>query len=160
MAGARARCAPVVLVGWSMGAAIIGALLDRSALAAAVAAWCGTRRWWTGGPRCASRPASAASRPGSPRSPRAVTRRRIGIDFDRFDLLARPPAVRPPTLVMHSTGDTAVPVAQPGLAAVAPELGWPIRLPRGARRRAHRRVERRPGGLRAGRHRLPDEVLR
>ena len=37
--------------------------------------------------------------------------RRIGIDFDRFDLIAHPPAVRPPTLVIHTTGDSAVPVA-------------------------------------------------
>ena len=58
-----------VLVGWSMGAAIIGALLSRSALATGWRPACGTPRSWTGGPRCASRPASATSRPRSPRSP-------------------------------------------------------------------------------------------
>ena len=57
-----------------------------------------------------------------------VTRRRIGIDFDRFDLVRRPPAVRPPTLIVHSSSDTAVPVGPSrALAAVAPALGWPIR---------------------------------
>ena len=41
---------------------------------------------------------------------------------------ARPPAaVRPPTLLIHTAGDTAVPV-QPSraLAAAAPALGWPM----------------------------------
>ena len=58
-----------------------------------------------------------------------VTRRRIGIDFDRFDLLSRPPAVRPPTLIVHSTEDTVVPVGPSRrLAAVAPRLDWPIRF--------------------------------
>jgi Predicted peptidase len=58
----------------------------------------------------------------------AVTTRRIGIDFDRFDLRRRPPAVRPPTLVVHSTEDTAVPVAASrALVAAAPGLDWPMR---------------------------------
>jgi fermentation-respiration switch protein FrsA (DUF1100 family) len=57
-----------------------------------------------------------------------VTSRRIGIDFDRFDLRRRPPATRPPTLLVHSSGDTAVPVAASReLAAAAPELDWPMR---------------------------------
>nr|MBA3908130.1 alpha/beta hydrolase [Pseudonocardiales bacterium] len=56
-----------------------------------------------------------------------ITHRRIGIDFDRFDLARRPPAVRPPTLMIHSTGDTAVPVGPTrALAAVAPAMGWPM----------------------------------
>ncbi len=68
------------------------------------------------------------------RIPPALTRltaglahRRIGIDFDRFDLRRRPPAVRPPTLMIHSVGDTAVPVGPSReLAAVAPAMGWPM----------------------------------
>jgi dienelactone hydrolase len=92
-AGAR----QFVLVGWSMGAAIIGALLSRSELAALTEV---TTR---------------------------VAGRRIGIDFDRFDLRKNPPAVRPPTLLVHTAGDRAVPV-QPSrtLAAAAPALGWPM----------------------------------
>ena len=53
----------------------------------------------------------------------AFTGRRIGIDVDRFDLLRNPPAVRPPTLVVHSDADTAVPVTTSrALAAAADRL--------------------------------------
>jgi alpha-beta hydrolase superfamily lysophospholipase len=115
----------VVLVGWSMGAAIIGALLDRSALASKVAAlvWDAPLLDWRATLRQQARirripPALTALTAG-------MAHRRIGIDFDRFDLRRRPPAVRPPTLVIHSAGDSAVPV-QPSrdLAAVAPAMGW------------------------------------
>ncbi len=117
----------VVLVGWSMGAAIIGALLDRSALASKVAAlvWDAPLLDWRATLRQQARirripPALTVLTTG-------MAYRRIGIDFDRFDLRRRPPAVRPPTLVIHSAGDTAVPV-QPSreLAAVAPAMGWPM----------------------------------
>ncbi len=118
----------IVLFGWSMGGAITGAFLDRSPMRRAWPPWSGTRRWSTGGPRCASRRATGGCRPGCSPLATAVTSRRIGIDFDRFDLLRRPPAVRPPTLLVHSTGDTAVPVAASrALAAAAPALGWPLR---------------------------------
>ncbi|MFL6186201.1 MAG: alpha/beta hydrolase family protein, partial [Actinomycetes bacterium] len=57
-----------------------------------------------------------------------VAGRRIGIDFDRFDLRSHPPAVRPPTLVVHSDADTAVPVGPSrALAAAAARLDWPMR---------------------------------
>jgi uncharacterized protein len=117
----------VVLVGWSMGAAIIGALLSRSTLAARVAAlvWDAPLVDWRATLRQQARirrlpPALTALTTG-------FAGRRIGIDFDRFDLLAHPPAVRPPTLMIHTVGDTAVPV-QPtrALAAAAPALGWPM----------------------------------
>ena len=117
----------VVLVGWSMGAAIIGALLSRSALAARVAAlvWDAPLVDWR-----ATLRQQARIRKLPPALTALTTRfagRRIGIDFDRFDLLAHPPAVRPPTLMIHTAGDTAVPV-QPtrALAAAAPALGWPM----------------------------------
>jgi fermentation-respiration switch protein FrsA (DUF1100 family) len=58
----------------------------------------------------------------------AMTSRRIGIDFDRFDLRRRPPSQRPPTLIVHSTEDTAVPVAPSrALVTASPALGWPMR---------------------------------
>jgi uncharacterized protein len=58
----------------------------------------------------------------------AFTGLRIGFDPDRFDLVRHPPAVRPPTLVLHSDEDTAVPVAGArALAAAAVGLGWPLR---------------------------------
>lgn len=117
----------VVLVGWSMGAAIIGALLDRSPLAATVAAtvWDAPLLDW----RATLRQQARLRRipPSWTGMTVGFAGRRIGIDFDRFDLRRRPPAVRPPTLMIHSTGDTAVPV-QPSraLAAVAPALAWPL----------------------------------
>lgn len=117
----------VVLVGWSMGAAIIGALLDRSDVASTVAAmvWDAPLVDWR---------ATLRQQASIRRVPPALTalttgfaRRRIGIDFDRFDLPRRPPAIRPPTLLIHSTGDTAVPVEPSrALAAVAPAMGWPM----------------------------------
>jgi uncharacterized protein len=126
----RARGADrVVLVGWSMGAAIIGAFLDRSPLADRVAAvvwdaplvdWRATLRQQARNRRLPALLSLLAT---------TVTERRIGIDFDRFDLRRNPPAVRPPTLAVHSTDDTAVPVAATrALAAAADRLDWPIRL--------------------------------
>jgi dipeptidyl aminopeptidase/acylaminoacyl peptidase len=116
-----------VLVGWSMGAAIIGALLSRSALAARVAAcvWDAPLVDWR-----ATLRQQARIRHLPPALTEVTTRvagRRIGIDFDRFDLRAHPPAVRPPTLLIHTAADSAVPV-QPTrmLAAVGPALGWPM----------------------------------
>ncbi|WP_338051720.1 alpha/beta hydrolase family protein [Pseudonocardia acidicola] len=123
-AGARR----VVLFGWSMGAAIIGAFLDRSAAAAAVAAviWDAPLVDWR---ETLRQQARNRGLPGL-LSPIAatITSRRIGIDFDHFTLRTHPPAVRPPTLVVHSTGDSAVPVGTSReLVAAAPGLDWPMR---------------------------------
>lgn len=117
----------VVLYGWSMGAAIIAALLDRSALARHVVAvvWDAPLVDWRATLRQQAR--NRRLPPGLVPIAARATGRRIGIDFDRFDLRRRPPAVRPPTLLVHSTDDTAVPVAPSrALAAAAPELGWPM----------------------------------
>jgi dienelactone hydrolase len=118
----------VVLFGWSMGAAIIGAYLDRSAEADRVAAlvWDSPLLDWR---------ATLRQQARNRRLPRvltplatAATSHRIGIDFNHFDLISRPPAVRPPTLLVHSDDDTVVPV-QPSrtLAGAGPRLDWPIR---------------------------------
>ncbi len=123
--GAGAR--RVVLVGWSMGAAITGALLSRSALASRVAAlvWDAPLVDWRATLRQQARIRHL------PPALTALTARfagwRIGIDFDRFNLLVHPPSVRPPTLMIHTAGDSAVPV-QPtrALAAAAPALSWPM----------------------------------
>ncbi|HEY0815374.1 MAG TPA: alpha/beta fold hydrolase [Pseudonocardia sp.] len=117
----------VVLVGWSMGAAIAGALLDRSALASTVAAlvWDAPLLDW----RATLRQQARIRRipPAVTLLTTGLTRRRIGIDFDRFDLRRRPPAVRPPTLLIHSAGDSAVPVGPSrDLAKVGPAMGWPM----------------------------------
>jgi dienelactone hydrolase len=123
-AGARR----IVLYGWSMGGAITGAFLDRSPEAAAVVAmvWDAPLVDWRATLRQQAR--NRRLPPGLTPLATAITSRRIRIDFDRFDLRRRPPAVRPPTLVLHSTEDTAVPVsASRALVAAAPELGWPMR---------------------------------
>jgi alpha-beta hydrolase superfamily lysophospholipase len=118
----------IVLFGWSMGGAVTGAFLDRSVEAARVAAvvWDAPLVDWRATLRQQAR--NRRLPPGLSPLASAVTSRRIGIDFDRFDLLRNPPAVRPPTLLVHGAGDTAVPVtASRALAAAAPALEWPLR---------------------------------
>jgi hypothetical protein len=123
-AGARR----VVLYGWSMGGAVTGALLDRAPEAADVAAvvWDAPLVDWRATLRRQAR--NRRLPPGLTPLATAFTARRIGIDFDRFDLRRRPPAVRPPTLLVHTDEDTAVPVGPSrALAAAAPALDWPMR---------------------------------
>ena len=118
----------LVLFGWSMGAAIVGAYLDRAPTASSVAAvvWDSPVLDWRATLR---RQAAVRKLPAMMAALAAmVTRARIGIDFDRFDLARRPPSVRPPTLLFHGTHDTAVPIEPArALAAVATELSWPLR---------------------------------
>ncbi|MFP5021157.1 alpha/beta hydrolase family protein [Pseudonocardia phyllosphaerae] len=116
-----------VLVGWSMGAAIGGAFLDRSGYAADVAAvvWDAPMLDWR---RVLRRQAANRGLPPSLSGVAALfAEQRIGIDLDRFDLLRHTPAVTPPTLLLHSDRDTAVPVAlSRDLAASAHRRGWPV----------------------------------
>ncbi|MFP5069335.1 alpha/beta hydrolase family protein [Pseudonocardia nantongensis] len=116
-----------VLVGWSMGVVLGGALLDRAPEAAGVAAvvWDAPLLDWR---RTLRRQARSRGLPPSlARVAAVLTERRIGTDLDRFDLARRPPAARPPTLPLHSDGDTAVPVSlSRELAAAAPGAGWPM----------------------------------
>ena len=117
----------IVLYGWSMGGALTGAFLDRAAEASAVAAvvWDAPLVDWRATLRQQAR--NRRLPPGLTPLATAITSRRIGIDFDRFDLRRRPPAVRPPTLVVHTDADTSVPVsASRALAAAAPSLDWPM----------------------------------
>ncbi|MEV1293038.1 alpha/beta fold hydrolase [Pseudonocardia sp. NPDC049635] len=117
----------LVLVGWSMGAALGGAFLDRSEHAATVAAvvWDAPLLDWR---RTLRRQARNRALPPSLAGVAArFTERRIGIDLDRFDLIRNPPAVRPPTLLLHSDGDTAVPVdLSRDLASAARAADWPV----------------------------------
>lgn len=118
----------IVLFGYSMGGAITAAFLDRSPLARYVAAvvWDAPLVDWRATLRQQAR--NRRLPPGLTPLATSITSRRIGIDFDRFDLRRCPPAVRPPTLVVHGTEDTVVPVAASrALATAAPELGWPLR---------------------------------
>jgi uncharacterized protein len=118
----------VVLFGWSMGGALIGAFLDRSPEARSVAAvvWDAPLVDWRATLRQQAR--NRRLPPGLTPLATAVASRRIRIDFDRFDLRRHPPAVRPPTFVVHTAADTAVPVAATrALVAAAPRLDWPMR---------------------------------
>ncbi|WP_219415891.1 alpha/beta hydrolase family protein [Pseudonocardia nigra] len=118
----------VVLFGWSMGGAITGAFLDRSADASDVAAvvWDAPLVDWRATLRQQAR--NRRLPPGLTPLATAVTSRRIGIDFDQFDLRLHPPTVRPPTFVVHTDADTAVPVGPSrALVAAAPGLDWPMR---------------------------------
>jgi uncharacterized protein len=121
----------IVLYGWSMGAAIIGAYLGRLGSDAGVPVagviWDSPVLDW----RATLRQQARVHR--LPTALAGVTAwcasARIGIDFGRFDLVRRPPRSRPPTLLIHGAADDAVPVGPSrALAAVARRLAWPLRL--------------------------------
>ncbi|WP_344425387.1 alpha/beta hydrolase family protein [Pseudonocardia ailaonensis] len=119
----------IVLVGWSMGAAISGAFLDRSPAADLVDAvvWDAPLLDWRATLRRQAR--NRLLPPALVPIAEVSARRRIGIDFDHFDLVRHPPARRPPTLVIHSVPDTAVPIGTARtLAARSRDLDWPVRL--------------------------------
>jgi uncharacterized protein len=119
----------IVVVAWSMGAAITGAFLSRSPAAELVAAqvWDAPLVDWR-----ATLRRQARNRLLPPQLVPIATvsaRRRIGIDFDRFDLVRNPPTHRPPTLILHSVPDTAVPIGPSrALVARSAELAWPMEL--------------------------------
>jgi pimeloyl-ACP methyl ester carboxylesterase len=117
----------VLLFGWSMGGAIVGQLLARSPLAnsvtgvvldAPVTNWTKTLEL-----QAALRGVPTAIVPIA----KMVSDRRIGIDFDKFDLVAHPPTVKPKTLLFHGSADGSVPVqSSRDLAAAAARLQWPL----------------------------------
>ncbi|MCE6994395.1 alpha/beta hydrolase [Saccharothrix sp. S26] len=117
----------VVLYGWSMGGAIVGQFLGRSALAGDVAAVVldAPVVSWTKTLELQSR------NRGVPEQlvpiAELVSDWRVDLEFDRFDLLDHPPARRPPTLLFHGGADGTVPVqASRDLAAAAGRLDWPM----------------------------------
>jgi len=118
----------VLLYGWSMGGAIVGQVLARSALAgdvrgvvldAPVVSWTKTLELQSRNRGVPTQLVPIAE---------VASDLRVGLDFDRFDLVDHPPARRPPTLLFHGTVDGTVP-AQPSrdLATAAARLNWPIR---------------------------------
>jgi uncharacterized protein len=118
----------VVLYGWSMGGAIVGQFLARSAEAADVAAvvldapvvdWTRTLELQSRNRGVPEQLVPIAE---------LVSDWRVDLEFTRFDLLANPPARRPPTLLFHGGADGTVPVqASRDLAAAAGRLDWPLR---------------------------------
>ncbi|MEU4741079.1 alpha/beta fold hydrolase [Actinosynnema sp. NPDC023658] len=118
----------VVLYGWSMGGAVVGQFLGRSAdagdvvavvLDAPVVSWTKTLELQSRNRGVPEQLVPVAE---------LVSDWRVDLDFDRFDLAAEPPARRPPTLLFHGGADGTVPVqASRDLAAAADRLDWPIR---------------------------------
>ncbi|MEV1117569.1 alpha/beta fold hydrolase [Actinosynnema sp. NPDC049800] len=118
----------VVLYGWSMGGAIVGQFLGRSAEARDVAAvvldapvvsWTKTLELQSRNRGVPVQLAPIAE---------LVSDWRVDLEFTRFDLLDHPPARRPPTLLFHGGADGTVPVqASRDLAAAADRLDWPMR---------------------------------
>ncbi|KOX21386.1 peptidase [Saccharothrix sp. NRRL B-16348] len=118
----------VVLYGWSMGGAIVGQFLGRSAEAGDVAAvvldapvvsWTKTLELQSRNRGVPEQLAPIAE---------LVSDWRVDLEFSRFDLLDHPPARRPPTLLFHGGADGTVPVqASRDLAAAADRLDWPLR---------------------------------
>lgn len=119
--------AHVLLYGWSMGGAIVGQLLSQSPLAstvigvvldAPVTNWTKTLEL-----QAANRDVPTAIVPVA----ELVSDWRADIGFEKFDLVAHPPAVKPKTLIFHGNADGTVPVqGSRDLAAAAARLQWPI----------------------------------
>ncbi|MFD1148408.1 alpha/beta hydrolase family protein [Saccharothrix hoggarensis] len=118
----------VVLYGWSMGGAIVGQFLGRSAeagdvsavvLDAPVVSWTRTLELQSRNRGVPEQLVPVAE---------LVSDWRADLDFDRFDLADHPPAHRPPTLLFHGGADGTVPVdASRDLATAASRLDWPLR---------------------------------
>jgi hypothetical protein len=119
----------VVLFGWSMGAAVIGAYLsspDHDLLPVAGVIWDSPVVDW----RAVLR--QQARLRGLPSLLADVacwwTTARTDVRFDALDLVRHPPSVRPPTLVLHGGRDDAVlPSSSRDLAAAASRHDWPVR---------------------------------
>ncbi|GGM74545.1 alpha/beta hydrolase [Longimycelium tulufanense] len=119
----------VVLVGWSMGGAIVGqflghselaGLVDRVVLDAPVVSWRDTLDLQAG-----NRGLPSAFTPVA----ELVSGWRAGLDFDRFELAGHPPAHRPPMLLVHGSADSMVPVSSSrAFAEAAKRMGWPVRF--------------------------------
>lgn len=119
--------AHVLLYGWSMGGALVGQFLARSDRAGAVSGVVLDAPVVSWRETLDLQAANRGLPPGLTPVAEEVAGFRANLDFDRFDLVAHPPVVRPPTLLLHGSDDRTVPVSSSrALAAAAPGLGWPI----------------------------------
>jgi uncharacterized protein len=117
----------VVLYGSSMGGQVVGQFLVRSPLAGVVSAVL------LDSP-LVSMPMVAAftgQRYGAPDLAMRLTGQiiswRTGVDMDQLDLIAHPPAVKPPTLLIAGAADSQAPVQMDrDFAATALSMGWPV----------------------------------
>ncbi|MEU7524792.1 alpha/beta fold hydrolase [Saccharothrix sp. NPDC042600] len=118
----------VVLYGWSMGGAIVGQFLGRSGeadevvgvvLDAPVTSWTKTLELQSRNRGVPTQLVPVAE---------LVSDWRADLEFERFDLVANPPAHKPRTLLFHGGADGTVPVsASRDLAAASHALGWPLK---------------------------------
>ncbi|MEJ2855185.1 MULTISPECIES: alpha/beta hydrolase family protein [unclassified Saccharothrix] len=118
----------VVLYGWSMGGAIVGQFLGRSAeadevvavvLDAPVTNWTRTLELQSRNRGVPTQLVPVAE---------LVSDWRADLEFERFDLVEHPPAHKPRTLLFHGGADGTVPVSTSrDLAAASHRLGWPMR---------------------------------
>lgn len=119
----------VVLFGWSMGAAIVGAYLsspDRDLLPVAGVIWDSPVVDW----RSVLRQQARLRRlPGWLADVACWwATARTGVRFDALDLVRNPPSVRPPTLILHGAHDDAVlPDSSREISAAGAGHSWPIR---------------------------------
>ncbi|MEV0679918.1 prolyl oligopeptidase family serine peptidase [Actinosynnema sp. NPDC050436] len=117
----------VLLYGWSMGGAVVGQFLGRSALAdravaavldAPVTSWTATLELQSRNRGVPTQLVPVAE---------LVSDWRADLEFDRFDLVDHPPAHRPPTLLVHGASDGTVPVqSSRDLAVASSRLDWPL----------------------------------
>ncbi len=118
----------VVLYGWSMGGAIVGQFLGRSAEARDVAAVVLDAPVVSGTKTLELQSRNRGVPVQLAPIAELVSDWRVDLEFTRFDLLDHPPARRPPTLLFHGGADGTVPVqASRDLAAAADRLDWPMR---------------------------------
>lgn len=118
----------VVLLGRSQGGALIGQVLHRSPLAdrvSGVVLESPVLDWRA----VLTRAGRAYRLPGwITRLAMWLTERRAGLDLDEFDLVTRPPGVRPPTLIFHAVDDDTVPVETSRALVARHETEWPLHL--------------------------------
>ena len=132
----------LVLVGYSMGGAIVTQFMQRSPLAPASPASSSMPRRSTGRRSSPSTPPRWASPSFAALPVEWAIGARIDADWDSLDALEHPEDFQLPILLFHGTEDEVVPIStSDDFAAELPRWVTYYRVPRG---RPHRGLERRP----------------